>query len=162
MNLLENLTRAKQEKEKSKYEVEMLKQRLAYHLLPEPLNSLELPLPLPPTSVDSIINSKTRQVILERHWNIVEHTKRQMMILYVMIAKAKMDECQMQLDPILVHIRPDSRSTTTSNQGLTPAMINIVQERFKIIDERMQYFYKLKLRFLEEQSNQRKAARSSS
>ncbi len=144
----------KQEKEKSKYEVEMLKQRQLHHSLPEPLNSLQLPFPLPPSSLDTITDQKSRENLLDRYKKIIEQTKSEMMALYITIAEAKMHECQLKFAQDTVQMRPDQRSTTTETR-LSPSMINIVEQRFTIIDERLQYLYTLKIRFLQEQTKKK-------
>ncbi len=145
----------KQEKETSKYEVEMLKQRLLHRYLPEPLNSLQLPLPLPPSSLDTIMDPKIRQNLLDRYKKTIEQTKSEMMALYITIAEAKMHECQLKYDQDIVQMkRLDQRSTMT-DQRLSPSMIDITEQRFKIIDERLQYLYNLKIRFLKEQTKKK-------
>lgn len=144
----------KQENVKSKYEVEMLKQRVLHHYLPEPLNSLQLPLPLLPSSLDTIIDPKIRQNLLDHYKKIIEQMKSEMMALYINIAEAKMHECQLKFVQDTVQMRPDQRSTTT-DQRLSQSMIHIVEQRFKNIDERLQYLYNLKRRFLEEQTKKK-------
>ncbi len=130
--------------EKSKYEVEMLKQRLHYHYLPEPLNSLQLP-PLPPLE-DTIVDSKIRQDILDRYKDIGEQTKSEMVTLYISIAKAQMHQCQLKFDQMTIQMK-------SNQQQLTQSMINIIEQRFKNIDGRLLDLYTLKIRFLEEQQN---------
>ncbi len=144
---MENLTRVKQEKEKSKYEVAMLKQRLLYHYLPEPLNSLQLPLPQPPFSLDAITDQKSRQNLFDRYKKIIEQTKSEMMALYIAIAEVKMHECELKFNKDRVQMRPDQRSTT-SDRRLSQPMIDLIERRFKNMDERLQYLYKSKMRFL--------------
>ena len=150
MRLFENLTQLKQEKERSTYEVEMLKQRLQHGFLPEPLHSLQLPLPLSPSSsLDKITDPNIRQHVLARHTQTTEQTKSEMMALYIGVAEVKMQECQLQFDQNVAELR-------SADRQLSGTMVNIVKQRFKNIDERFQYLYKLKIRFLEEQTNRRK------
>ncbi len=128
----------------------MLKQRrLIQQHLPEPLNSVQLPLPLPPFSLDSIIDEKSRQNLLGRYNKIVEQSKLEMMTLYIAIAEVKMDECQSKFDrDILLEMTPNPHSMTI-NQRLNQSMINIIQRRFKNMDERFEYLFNLKKQYLD-------------
>jgi hypothetical protein len=128
----------------------LLKQRrLIQQHLPEPLNSVQLPLPLPPFSLDSIIDEKSRQNLLGRYNKIVEQSKLEMMTLYIAIAEVKMDECQSKFDrDILLEMTPNPHSMTI-NQRLNQSMINIIQRRFKNMDERFEYLFNLKKQYLD-------------
>ncbi|CAF1471414.1 unnamed protein product [Adineta steineri] len=140
LQLWKNLTQLKQEKEKSKYEVTLLKQRRLYHHLPAPLKSLQLPL-LSTLSIDTIHDLKIREDLMNRYRKINEETKSEMMTLYIHIAEAKMNENLIKFNENIAQIR--------SNQQLTQSMMNVIERRFKNIDERFEYLYQLKVRALE-------------
>lgn len=147
------MTKIKQDKEKSYYEVAMLKQRLLQNFLPEPLHSLQLPLPSSTSaSINTISDPTSRHNLLEQYTKIIKQTKSEMMTLYITIAEVKMRECQFQFDHDILQMRPNQRLTTI-DRCLSELMIAIVERRFKNIDERLKYLYNLKLRFL----NQKKA-----
>ena len=142
---MENLTRAKQETEKSKYEFELLKQRCHYGYPPEPLQSLQLPLPL----LDQITDPTIRQNLFDRSTNMSKQTKSEAMELYLNIAEVQMHESRLIFDQDLLQMRsPDQR--------LSPSMIDIIGKRFQNIDERLQHLYNLKIRFLEQQTKKKK------
>ncbi|CAF1317216.1 unnamed protein product [Adineta steineri] len=136
----QNLIQFKQEKEKSKYEVTLLKQRRLYHHLPTPLKSLQLPL-LSTLSIDTIHDLKIRDHLMNRYRKMNEETKSEMMTLYIHIAEAKMNENLIKFNENISQIR--------SNQQWTQSMMNIIERRFKNIDERFEYLYQLKVRALE-------------
>jgi len=150
---MKDLIEVKQDKEKSKYEVAILKQRLLYQHLPDSLNSLQLPLPSHSafSSLDAIINLQSRQNLLDRYKNIIEQTKSKLMSFYIDIAEVKMQECQMKFDKTIVRMRPDQRSTMNT-QRLSPPMLKLVEQRFKNIDERLEHLFNLKIRFLNEKT----------
>ncbi|CAF1265540.1 unnamed protein product [Adineta steineri] len=135
-----NLIQFKQEKEKSKYEVTLLKQRRLYHHLPAPLKSLQLPL-LSTLSIDTIHDLKIRDHLMNRYRKMNEETKSEMMTLYIHIAEAKMNENLIKFNENISQMR--------SNQQWTQSMMNIIERRFKNIDERFEYLYQLKVRALE-------------
>ncbi|CAF1339110.1 unnamed protein product [Adineta steineri] len=143
LQLWKNIIQLKQEKEKSKYEVTLLKQRRLHHHLPAPLKSLQLPL-LSTLSIDTIHDLKIREHLMNRYRKINEETKSEMMTLYIHIAEAKMNENLIKFNENIAQIR--------SNQQLTQSMMNIIERRFKNIDERFEYLYQLKVRALERQN----------
>lgn len=141
---MENLTQAKQEKQKSKYEFELLKQRRHYGCPPEPLQSLQLPWP----SLDHITDPNIRQNLFNRSTHMNKQTKSEAMELYLTIAEVQMHESQLKFDQGVLQMRlPD--------QSLSPPMIDIIEKRFQNIDERLQHLYNLKIRFLDQQTKKK-------
>jgi len=126
----------------------LLKQRLRHGYLPESLHSLQLPLPFS-SSLDKITDLNIRQNLLDRHTKTVEQTKLETTKFYITNAEAQIQEYQLKFDQDIVQMR-------SPNQPLSQSMVQLLEQRFKNIDERLEYLYKLKIRFLEEQINQRK------
>ncbi|CAF1560469.1 unnamed protein product, partial [Rotaria sordida] len=84
--IFKNLTQAKYEKETSKFDVAILKQRIVYNHLPTSFHTLQIP-PLIP--LDAIIDTMTRQRLKDRCEKILQRTKSEMMIIYIATAEAK-------------------------------------------------------------------------
>ena len=135
----------KYEKERVKCEVAMLKQRLAYNHLPALFNSLHVPAPI---SLDTINNENMRQRLQDRYEKILQRTKYDMMLVYVMTEETKLTEMKVKFDADLSQMKEYQR-TGASFKKLTESMIRIMGEGFKNIDERFHSLYQLKLRFFE-------------
>ena len=129
-----------------------MKQRLLYDHLPDSLATLQLPLPLPPSSINTIKDEKSRQNLLDHYTKILQQTKSDMMSLYIAVADAKMQECQLNFDKDIVRMRPDHHSTTTYLR-LSEAMLEIIERRFKHIEQRHECLYQLKVRLLKKKKN---------
>ncbi|CAF4216235.1 unnamed protein product, partial [Rotaria sordida] len=138
-----NLTQAKYEKETAKFDVAILKQRIFYYHLPQSFESLKIP---PPISFNTITDTMTRQRLKDRCEKILQRTKSEMMMIYIATAEAKMDEYQKKFDSDLDKMK-ENQCSDSSHKKLTQTMLNITERRFKNINERLIYLYKLKLRF---------------
>lgn len=125
-----------------------MKQRAQYGYLPEPLQSLQLPLS---TSFNQITDPQIRQILLDAHMNTNKQTKVQAMEIYLRMAEVQMRENQMKFDQDISRIK-------SSDRPLTLLMVDVIEKRFRTIDERLQHLFNLKIRFLEEQTKQKKPA----
>lgn len=148
------MTTLKQDKEQSNYEVAMLKQRLFYCFLPEPLYSLQLPLPSTAFSLNSIHDEKTRQNLLVRYKNILENTKTEMMSLYIAIAESRMYERTYDFNRNISQLKY-TLCSTNKDEYLNEKINKLIERRFKNIDERLQHLYNLKMRFLHQKTNKK-------
>ncbi|CAF1571120.1 unnamed protein product, partial [Rotaria sordida] len=141
--IFENLTKAKYEKETSKFDVAILKQRIVYNHLPQSFESLKIP---PPISFDTITDTMTCQRLKDRCEKILQRTKSEMMMIYVTTAETKMNEYEKKFDTDLAKMK-ENQCSGPSHKKLTQTMLNIMERRFKNINERLICLYKLKLRF---------------
>ncbi len=73
---------------------------------------------------------------------------------HISIAEAKMHECQLKFNQDTVQMRPN-QSSTTADKRLNQSMINIIEQRFKNIDERFEYLFNVKISFLEKQTKKK-------
>ena len=129
----------------------LLKQRLTYNCLPESLANLQLPLPLPPSSMDTIQDKTIRQNLFDRYTKIVQQTKSDMMSLYITVAEVKMSECQSKYEKDSKCMRPNTRSMSIYLR-LSEAMLDLLEQRFKNMEQRFEYLYNLKIRALQVQA----------
>ncbi|CAF1468680.1 unnamed protein product, partial [Rotaria sordida] len=141
--IFENLTQAKYEKETSKFDVAILKQRIVYNHLPQSFESLKIP---PPISFDTITDTMTCQRLKDRCEKILQRTKSEMMMIYITTAEAKMNEYEKKFDTDLAKMK-ENQCSGPSHKKLTQTMLNIMERRFQNINERLTCLYKLKLRF---------------
>ncbi|CAF1500704.1 unnamed protein product, partial [Rotaria sordida] len=141
--IFENLTQAKYEKETAKFDVAILKQRIVYNHLPTSFHTLQIPVPI---SLDTIIDTMTRQRLKDRCEKILQRTKSEMMMIYIATAEAKMNEYQKKFDSDLAKMK-ENQCSDSSHKKLTQTILNIMERRFKNINERLIYLCKLKLSF---------------
>ncbi|CAF4488794.1 unnamed protein product [Rotaria sp. Silwood2] len=141
--IFENLTQAKYENETSKFDVAILKHRIVYNHLPQSFESLHIPTPI---SLDTINDRNIRQRLMDRCEKILQQTKSDMMIVYITTAEAKMDQYQKKFDTEMAKMK-ENQCTGPPDKKLTLTMLNIMERRFKNINERLMCLYKLKLRF---------------
>ncbi|CAF3376490.1 unnamed protein product [Rotaria sp. Silwood2] len=141
--IFEDLTRAKYEKETAKFDVAILKQRIVYNHLPQSFESLQIPAPI---SLDTITDTYIRQRLTDRYEKILQRTKSEMMMVYIATVETKMNEYQKKFDIDLAKMK-ENQHTDPSDKKLTRTMLDIMERRFKNINERLMCLYKLKLRF---------------
>ena len=127
---------------KSKYEVDLWKQRYSYQHLPDSLKVLQLPLPST-LLINNITDADKRQYLVNRYQKINEHAKEDMMKFYITIAITKMGECLTKFNNSIVQMR--------SSRALSKEMTCLLEERFKTMDKRFEQLYNLKISVLEQQ-----------
>ncbi|CAF1383669.1 unnamed protein product [Rotaria sordida] len=142
-DIFKNLTQAKYEKETAKFDVAILKQRIAYNHLPQSFESLKIPAPI---LLDKIVDTNIRQNLMNQCEKILQRTTSDMMIVYIATAEEKMNEYQKKFDSDFIKMKENQRSGP-SHEKLTQTMLDIMERRFKNINERLIHLYKLKLRF---------------
>lgn len=126
-------------------EVAILKQRLLHNHLPKSFESLQIPASI---ELNKINDPKLRQQFSEKCKKILQRTKSDMMIVNVAIAEAKVKELTEKFDKDMHDMR-DNQLIAASHQRFSQQMMSIMEQRFKILNERLLCLYKLKLRFFE-------------
>ncbi|CAF0815499.1 unnamed protein product [Didymodactylos carnosus] len=142
-NMFENFTRARYEREQSKYELQILKQRVASNRL---LESFHVPPIHPPPSTNGITDQNSRLYIMQQYEKVIQHIKSDMMFVYIMAAETKARECQTKYDIEKVKFR-DNQHTGMEDDRLSKSMCDIIQRRVNNIDERIKTVHDLKARF---------------
>lgn len=142
-NVFEKLYQAKSEKELSKLDVAVLKQRVVHNFLPESFHSLEIPAPI---SLDTIVDTNTRQRLTQECEKILQRTKSDMMLVYITVAEETAKECHRKFDSVLTQMKENQHSIESS-QTLTQTMLDIIERRFHCLNQHFIYLYKLKIRF---------------
>ncbi|UJR06546.1 hypothetical protein I4U23_010829 [Adineta vaga] len=140
--LWKNLLEVKEEKEKSNYELALWKQRFHNRHLPDVLKSLQLPIPSA-LSFDLINDTRNRRILTDRYKRINEQMKSELMAFYITIAEMKMNECLFRFNEHMTQMKASRQFNTFS--------MNLIEERFKSIDERFEYLYQLKMRIFNQQ-----------
>lgn len=135
LHLYRELNRIKVEYEKSKMNVDILKQHVFYKVFPVAFDSFRVPLP---SQMDFIADTSLRETFHNRYERIIQQTKSDMMSIHIAVAEAKMRQCRHDLK---------SQDDLYNNQGWTNEMISLKQRRFKDYEERILRIYNLKMNF---------------
>lgn len=141
----EQLYRAKLEKENSKFEVAILKQRLTHNHLPNEFNSIPIP---SPSALITIEDTNIRQCLQDRYEKIVQRTKSEIMLVYIAVAETKMNEYRKYHD-ILTNKMKDIQRTGPIHKQFNETMLNLLEERFKNMNQHFINLYRLKIRFFD-------------
>lgn len=144
--LFRDLVNKKYEREHSKFEVLLLKQRLVHRRLPKSLESIELP--MPDNWLALIDNSNQRQLVKERHKKLIEHTRTATLTLHIQIAEIKMNEKQMTFDRSMNQMR-ENQATRPDQEILDEHMLETMEERFRLIFQYLQRLFQLKMNFFD-------------
>lgn len=136
INTFELLWKSKKACETAKMDVELLKQRVAHQQISSFFDSSQLP--APPTQLKTIQNESIRQRLTYRYEQLLQRMKSEMIVLHIRTAEVKLEEYTKQFEV-------DLKSSTTT--GFTQAMSNIMDRRFKLIEQRLEFLYTLKVRF---------------
>ena len=142
-NVFQKLTRLKYEQEKAKCDVAISKQRIVHNQLPNTLDPLQVP---PPTTLHSIQDEHIRQRLMDRHQKIIERTKSDMMLIQIAGEEAKLNEYRTNFDTEIAQMNELQRSGPP-HKKLTRTMSNLLERRFKNIDDRLAHLHNLKIRF---------------
>ena len=135
LNLYRKSFQIKTDYEKSKANVNLLKQHVHYQKFPETFNSFQLPLP---TDLESITDLSVRATLDNRYQRIIHQSKLDMMTLHITVAEAKMHQYQHDLH---------QQNEQLKQSGWNKEMINLLQRRFKDYEDRIQRLYNLKVNF---------------
>lgn len=141
--VFEKLTQTKIDKETARCEVALLKQRLAHNHLPKAFDLLAIP---PPISINSIHHDNTRQYLMERCEKILQRTKSDMMLVYTTTAEHILSEKEKIFENNMISMKRRQQNDSL-DEKLTQKMMDILEKRFKNINERLLCLYKLKIRF---------------
>jgi hypothetical protein len=123
--------------------VAILKQRILHKHLPSSFESLRIPSPV---GLDTIRDEATRQRLTQQCTQLFERTKSEMMMLYLQVAEARAEEYRSKFTTNLDNYEANQYSNIAHSK-LTPIMVDILNRRFRHINEYMSKLYKLKLRF---------------
>jgi len=99
-----------------------------------------------PKSINTINNEIIRQRLIDRSEKVLQRTKADMIQIYIEIEENKMNEYTMTFNTYMNQMKEDQISAPV-HKKLNPTMINIMNRRFKNIDERLLSQYKIKSHF---------------
>ncbi len=119
------------------------KQRISYHRPPPSFDSMNLSLP---TSFQTIDDPTLRHRLLDRQEKILEQTKIDMMAVMMTGAEAIQRQCQKEFDTEMTKLWQDYRKFS-SEQRITPVMMDLIDERFNNVTERIQSIYHFKVNY---------------
>ncbi|CAF3403989.1 unnamed protein product, partial [Rotaria socialis] len=113
--VFENLCKSKRERETTKVDVAVLKQRIAHNHLPKSFDSLQIPEPI---TLSSINDTKTRQRLSDRCEKILQRARSDMILIYIAAAEAKMNEWKEKFDKDLAEMKEYLKFRRTSYVSL--------------------------------------------
>lgn len=142
--LYEYLIQKKFDKEKSKLEVNILKQRLTLNYFPKSFEQLIISMP---TSIDTIMDKNLAQHLKNRSEKISQQTKSNMMEIYMAASEARANQYRMEFDNAM-NILKENERIGPRHRKFTTTMSDIMLKHFNHINEHLIATYKLKLRSL--------------
>lgn len=149
IEIFKNIFKAKLQKEISKFEAGILKQRLSYNHLPNAFQSIDIPIPL---ALNTIQDCSIRQRLQDRAEKLLQQTKCNMILVYLAVAETNINESRINFDKLMSEMSFNQKSATI-NRKLNETMLYLMEERFKNINEHLIGLYRLKLRFFRQSVN---------
>lgn len=134
LRIYRELNQIKADYEKSKMNVDILKQHIFYKIFPVAFDSFRVPLP---SQIGSITDTSLRETFHNRYERIVQQMKSDMMAIHIAVAEAKMRQCQHDLRCRMEQLE----------KQWTKEMIILLERRFKDYEERIRRLYNLKMDF---------------
>ena len=123
----------RQQRESAQYELQLLKEpRIRYESSPLRDSIATAIAPL----LDSFTDAVVRKKLYDQQAQLVKQLKDDMFSLHVNSAKAEVQYYDQRDEDEIKKMWQDQRSLT-SNQRLTPAMLDLIEQRAKILEERV-------------------------
>ncbi|CAF5066569.1 unnamed protein product [Rotaria magnacalcarata] len=139
--LIEHLCHRKYQNEMSKCDFDTIKQLLRQKELPKSLDTIQVVFP---TYIQAIHDHRIRQEYLNRHEQIMETYKNEMMILLVHIAEIFMLEIQQLFDDEMAKLWQEQRCLPIKKR-FNSTVLNLIEERFRNITKKVQCMSKYRL-----------------
>ena len=143
LQVFQNVSRRKYEKEIAKMHVAILKQRLLYNHLPESFESLHIPEPI---TLDTIHSGTMRQRLSEQYYKVLQRSKSDMLRVYIATEQVKADQYISEFDRCYEEMKEDQR-TGLSHKKFTPTMRQLFQQRLTNVNQHIKYVYKINIDF---------------
>ncbi len=146
VKIFKNLIQSKFNQEKSKMEVAVLKQSVAHHYLSSLFDSF--PMPPPPSALETIEDQDIQQRLTYRYQQLIQRTKSEMISIHIRTAEVKMEEKEQKFERDMQQFNQNQQCPGfATHEKFTIAMSDALEQRFNNIDERLETFYNLKVRF---------------
>ena len=144
--VFENLFQLKRATEQAKLHVALLKQRLVHKQLPKSFDLFRIP-----TSIDfdSIDDRHMRERLKHRCENILQYSTSHMMLVHIALAETKFSECQNKFEKEMKEMKKNQQCGGTFNERSTRSLVDLMNVRFKNLDEHLMRLYKMKLNFFD-------------
>jgi hypothetical protein len=147
---MKHLCKLKRNQELTKYEVNLLKEKISTYLPSHPFERESI---IAQSSlIDHISNPRIRQQLYEQYKNVAEQARTNMMTVYMKCAEGQKQQCQNQYDIGLKEIY-DIEKTLLSHQRLTKAMWDLIEHILANISARIECVYKFKRQLFHLKSN---------
>ena len=131
------------DQQKAYYDVALLKQRVLHNQLPQPFQTIQLPVP---PGLKTIRNENHRQRLTDRYDKLLQRTKSETIMVHLEIAEIKLQEIQETFDAQMNRIKHGQGSLPV-HVRFTPKMIDVVKRRFQLYEKRLSHSYESKLHF---------------
>jgi hypothetical protein len=136
-----HLCKLKRHQELTKYEVNLLKEKISTYL---PSHPFERESSITQSSlIDRISTPKIRQQLYTQYKNVAEQARNNMMTVYMKCAEEQKQQCQIQYDMKLKEIY-DIEKTLPSYQRLTKTMWDLIEHILANMSARIECLYKFK------------------
>lgn len=129
--------------EQAKMDVAILKHRITYKQLPRSFEVLRIP-----TSIqfESVRNNRVRQRLKDQCEKILQRTTSEFILVSITIADGIFEDAQSKFDRELT-IMQRNQNREEFYERFTPKQMDILNKRFRTLDERLMALFNLKLRF---------------
>ncbi|CAF1572818.1 unnamed protein product, partial [Adineta steineri] len=139
---MKELCQSKYEQETTEQEVHFLEQQIIYY------NSPSQSFECSPISQDPLINSiqdaNIRQELLQQYKKIAEQSRANMFTLYMKTAKEQQEEYKKKHETDLTKMWDAYRLPSSNNEKISPKMLDLMNQCFMKISERIKCIYKFK------------------
>ncbi len=147
---MERLCQLKYNQEMTKYEVNLLKEKISIYIPSHPFERESI---IGQSSlIDRISNPKIRQQLFKQYKNVAEQARNSMMNVYMKCAEGQKQQCQIQYDIVLKEMYALEK-TLPSNQRLTKTMWELIEQLLANMSARIECVYKIKRQLLHLKSN---------
>lgn len=118
-----------------------MKDRMAHNRLPESLHSVLITLS---SSAHSITDRFLREHLQDRHSQVMEHYKNEMIKLFLEVSETKLQESHLLFDIENTKLWQDQRSLPV-HQRLNQTMIQFMESQLALIARKIECIYNYKL-----------------
>ena len=119
---------------------------MLHNKLPKAISCVEIPLP---TVIQSLTDTSLQQELQDRHDNLANHYKIEVLTLFTDIIDAKIRDVQKIFDDELKQFWQEQRSLPTNDQRrLNKTTLDLMDRSLILITNKMQYIYHYKLQQL--------------
>ncbi len=141
----ETLFQLKRATEEAKFDIAILKQRIAHKQLPKSFHTIRIPTTI---NFNTIQDNNVRQRLQDQCEKILQRTTSDMMLVSIALAETKFNECQIKFDKEMTKMKKNQQ-IDDFYERFNQKTLDLLYRRLSLLDERLMCVYNLKLRFFD-------------